>query len=327
MSGRRRGLRAAAVCFGLAVGLGAAEVALRTFDLGPWSRIPRPNTVDPEMVFHAHHPDPEVGWTLRPGAVGTFQRTPVRVNTRGCRGAEPRARDAVDLRVLALGDSITFGAGVEEEWTFEARLETLLARENRTAEVLNCGVSGFNLVQSLRRYDTDLATLRPDVIVVGLFVDDLTAPYRMHDRSLATRLRGRSAAWRAFELGGAWVFGMGLRDLPPWAETDTDYERASVARFAEFTAARAAEGVDVVAVVHPPLMNLDVMPGLEAHPELLDVARIATRWVSMQPAYEAAVGVDLPRLSITPETSDPHPAAQGHGLIAAALLPLVDVAR
>jgi len=313
------------VALGLAVGLGLAECGLRTFDLGPWSRIPRPNTVDPGMIFHAHHPDPEVGWTLRAGADGVFQGTTTRVSALGCRGAEPGPRDAVDLRVVALGDSITFGAGVDESDTFEARLQGLLSRPGRPADVVNCGVSGFNLVQSLRRYETDLAPLRPDVIVVGLFVDDLTAPYRMQDRSLATRLRGRSAAWRAFELGGAWVFGMGLRDLPPWAADDADYQRVSTDRFATFTAARAAEGIDVVAVVHPPLMNLDAMPGLRAHPELLDAARLATRWVSMQPVYEAAVGVDLPSLSILPETSDPHPAARGHRLIAEALVPLVDV--
>ena len=321
---RGLGFRLLAVGLGLAFGIGAVECALRTLDLGPWSRIPRPNTVDPTMEFHVHHPDPEVGWALRPGASGVFQGSTLRVNGRGCRGAELAARSEVDLRIVALGDSITFGAGVEEAETFEAQLQARLDRPGRRAEVLNCGVSGYNLVQSLRRYEVDLADLRPDVIVVGLFVDDLTAPYRMQDDSLASRLRGRSAAWRAFELGGAWAFGMGLRDLPPWAEDDAAYRRVGIERFAVFVAAREAEGVEVVAVVHPPLMDLTRAPGLKAHPELFAAAAAAPLVVSMEPVYRAVVGDDLAGLSILPETEDPHPSASGHLLVAEALAPVVD---
>jgi hypothetical protein len=183
------------------MGIGLCEYALRTVDFGAVSRTPIPNTVDPEMVFHKHHRDSDVGWTLRPGADGVFQGTQVRVNSFGCRGAEPGPREDVDLRVLALGDSITFGASVDEDETFVTQLAPLLDRVDRRADVVGCGVSGFNLVQSLRRYETDLASLRPDVLVVNLFVDDLTALYQMHDHSFGTRLRITSAAYRALELG------------------------------------------------------------------------------------------------------------------------------
>lgn len=310
----------AAVALGLSVGIGLAEYALQTVDFGAVSRIPRPNTVDPEMVFHKHHADSDVAWTLRPGAEGVFQGSQVRVNSFGCRGAEPEPREAVALRVLTVGDSITFGAGVEEHETFSARLAPLVDRPDRRADVVGCGVSGFNLVQSLRRYETDLASLRPDVVVVSLFVDDLMAPYRMHDHSIGTRLRGVSAAYRALELGTAYVFDRGLRDLPPWAEDDAAYEAVSVRRFTAWAAARRAEGIEVIVLIHPLLMDLSRAPGLKAHPELEGAAAAAgVRFQSMEPIYRELVGTDLQSLSIRPETEDPHPAARGHQLIAEAL--------
>jgi hypothetical protein len=224
-----------------------------------------------------------------------------------------------------LGDSITFGAGVPESDTFEADLARRIDRDDRPADVLNCGVSGYNLVQSLRRYDLDLAALKPDVIVVGLFVDDFTAPYRMHDRSLAARFRTRSAAWRAFELGAAWMLDQRLRDLPPWAEDDAAYERVARERFRAWAGARRAEGIRVVAIIHPPLMDLQVAPGLKAHPELAQAAMEAgVPFHSMEDSYRDVVGTDLYKLSIHPETQDPHPARQGHALVGQAIEGLID---
>ena len=191
-----------------------------------------------------------------------------------------------------MGDSITFGAGVEEHETFSAQLAPLVDRPDR----------------------------RADVVVVSLFVDDLMAPYRMHDHSIGTRLRGVSAAYRALELGTAYVFDRGLRDLPPWAEDDAAYEAVSVRHFTSWTAARRAEGTEVIVLIHPPLMDLTRAPGLKAHPELEGAAAAAgVRFQSMEPIYRELVGTDLQSLSISPETEDPHPAAKGHQLIAEAL--------
>jgi hypothetical protein len=63
--------------------------------------------------------DPERGWVPRPGYVGVFaeflSETGIRVNRLGLRGPEvdPADRSAA-LRVLCVGDSNTFGLGVEE---------------------------------------------------------------------------------------------------------------------------------------------------------------------------------------------------------------------
>jgi hypothetical protein len=94
----------------------------------------------------------------------------------------------------------------------------------------------------------------------------------------------------------------------------------SVDRFTAWAAARRSEGIEVLALIHPPLMDLIRAPDLRTHPELEAAAVTAgVRFQSMEIIYRQSVGADLQSLSITPENDDPHPATRGHGLIAETL--------
>lgn len=111
----------------------------------------------------------------RSGAKQTSEfSTHVRVNSRGLRGPEiPYAKPAGTYRVLVIGDSFTFGAQVEEDQTFVARLgEYLRAEADRVGvntpeiETINAGVDGWNTHNELAwlkaegvRYDPDLVIL------------------------------------------------------------------------------------------------------------------------------------------------------------------------
>jgi lysophospholipase L1-like esterase len=137
---------------GAALALGGLEGGLR---LLPWP--------DPGIYVG----DPAFLWTLRPGVErdlpfpeegGTFH---VRVNSVGFRGPEPAPGS-----LLCLGDSTTFGWGLDEARTWPARLQA-----HAGLPVVNGGVPGHSTVQGLAVLDRALA-LSPRVVVIGYLVRD-----------------------------------------------------------------------------------------------------------------------------------------------------------
>ena len=110
--------------------------------------------------------DPDLGWSLKPGARGSSKATGARVdyaiNSRGTRGPEftPEKAPGV-LRVLVLGDSHTFGFGIPEPETYA----NLLAGYFKDVEVINLAVSGFGVDQMLLRLRRDGFPLNPDIVV------------------------------------------------------------------------------------------------------------------------------------------------------------------
>jgi lysophospholipase L1-like esterase len=120
-------------------------------------------------------PDPLYGWSLRPGSrlhsVASDRGLDYRiaVNSLGLRDRERSIARGGDLRrVLFVGDSMVFGAGVEREERLTERLEALLGPG---VEVWNGGVSGWGTDQeALWLWREGLPQLQPDVVVLGLCV-------------------------------------------------------------------------------------------------------------------------------------------------------------
>lgn len=73
-------------------------------------------------------------------------------------------------RVALVGDSFTFGLEVVYEDTWGAHLETAL--DNDT-QVLNFGVDGYGVDQAVRRYERDVVSWRPEIVILGIIADDL----------------------------------------------------------------------------------------------------------------------------------------------------------
>jgi lysophospholipase L1-like esterase len=95
----------------------------------------------------------------------------VKVDRRGFRGdgfSEPRRGP----RAIVYGDSFVEGEFSPLEQTFAARLQSeLRARSNRSSvEVVNAGVAGYGPDQAALRIEDEIGTLRPDVIVMCVFV-------------------------------------------------------------------------------------------------------------------------------------------------------------
>lgn len=81
------------------------------------------------------------------------------------------AQGAAGITILAFGDSLTAGLGVETEQSFPARLERALRGAGVDARVINAGVSGDTTSGGLARLDWTLAE-SPALVILELGAND-----------------------------------------------------------------------------------------------------------------------------------------------------------
>ncbi len=79
--------------------------------------------------------------------------------------------DGGPVRVLAFGDSLTAGYGLEPEFSYPARLEVLAARDGYNLEVRNAGLSGETTAGGVRRLGWVLRQ-EVDVLILALGAND-----------------------------------------------------------------------------------------------------------------------------------------------------------
>jgi lysophospholipase L1-like esterase len=130
--------------------------------------------VQPPMTL----PDEATMYRLRPNlrvkawVPGVFQVT-YRTNAQGFRGSTAIGNKATGTtRILGLGDSFTFGIGVEDDATYLALLEQKLRRV-ANVEVINAGVFGWGTAHELAFFEKTATKLRPEIVIVGFFENDL----------------------------------------------------------------------------------------------------------------------------------------------------------
>ncbi len=98
------------------------------------------------------------------------------INSYGFRGPEVKlAQSEGTLRVAVLGDSFTFGQGVNYAESYPAVLEDQLQDGGIQAEVLNFGVPGHSTPQSVALAQARVTPLKPDVVLLSVFANDLSA--------------------------------------------------------------------------------------------------------------------------------------------------------
>lgn len=78
-------------------------------------------------------------------------------------------------RILYLGDSCTFGWGVDYEDTFANVLNELLSKHyiNYRFESINSGVPGYSSFQGLRYYQSELYKYNPDIVIAFFGANDV----------------------------------------------------------------------------------------------------------------------------------------------------------
>jgi lysophospholipase L1-like esterase len=165
MSMRSRGGEMGLLALGLVVGLVAAEGAVRLLGLGPSGRT---------------------GYA----PVLTNRKWGGPTNSLGYRDDEhQREKPPGVRRVVALGDSFAWGAGVEFEDAWPRRLQRGMTRHRREPwETISLALPGMNTVEQAEQLRTVGLSWDPDVVILGYCLND------SEDESAAELRRARDWA-------------------------------------------------------------------------------------------------------------------------------------
>jgi lysophospholipase L1-like esterase len=114
-------------------------------------------------------PEGEFVFRLRPNSEGYLMESRIQINSDGYRGAEIAPDKGDRYRIVALGESTTFGCTLEkEDRPWPELLEDLIRdrlKPPRPVEVINAGVPAYTLVENLKRLDRELGPIEPDLIL------------------------------------------------------------------------------------------------------------------------------------------------------------------
>lgn len=173
-----------------------------------------------------------------------------------------------EVRVLALGDSLFAGYGVEPGQSYPARLEAALRARGINAKIVNAGVSGDTTAGGLQRLDFVLNGMNspPALVIVSLGGNDMLrglppAQTRQNLDELLTRLDRRKVP----------VLLLGMLSAPNWG---ADHAKAFNAIYPELAQKHGATLVPffLQAVIdkpqlvqadriHPTAQGIDAMVG------------------------------------------------------------------
>ncbi|HEX7072169.1 MAG TPA: hypothetical protein VF190_15255 [Rhodothermales bacterium] len=162
----RAGILLLAIGVPVVVLFAGAEIYLRATGHFTYNRTyPGLHRDGPAVEWVRH--DPELGW------VGDPDFLPGEINPQGFR--DPADYDSLyapsgKRRVMIVGDSFVYGAGVAAESTFPSQLRATLST---THDVFAIGVPGWGLDQMYLAYRRYAPTLSPDVVVLAFIDDDI----------------------------------------------------------------------------------------------------------------------------------------------------------
>jgi lysophospholipase L1-like esterase len=119
----------------------------------------------------------ELGYTLVPGARGSvtffeFGSYRFEINDHGFR--DDRLREDA-FKILALGDSFTFGDGVEQRYAYPHQLESILASQTNLApvDVINAGIPSYDTRSELKYFEILSKSIRPGIVLVNILANDI----------------------------------------------------------------------------------------------------------------------------------------------------------
>ena len=298
----------------LAPATGLDAYARRTGDF----YLPYELTPGTDVLLCYQQPTP--AWFDRRGCV------PVRINSLRLRDREvPREPAPGTRRLIAVGDSFTFGLGVRVEDTWPKQLERGLRERDPRVEVLNAGFAGgYEISHYLTWLIRKGFGMKPEGVVMGVCLNDVgnvpmtvyePAPIRfplrrrsrlidlvvgyLEDRR-ATRVRDPDHYWTHYRRGHP--------PDEPWLW----WEEALIAS----QGFCRTEGVRLLVVVFPMMVSLDERYPFARFHEAVSVVcrREGIGCLDLLPEF---LGRDARSLWVHP--ADQHMAPEGHALAARAV--------
>ncbi len=302
-----------AVAVGLAIGAVVSAALLLGLGIRPGALAQRVLAGDREArIFGIHRLDDTIGYTLVAGASFRHQERGFDVvyNVDGAGARRVPGSLPERPRVLVLGDSWTFGHGVEDEQTYSAHLQSHWP----DFAVRNLGVMGYGPAHALLTLERALATERaPTLVLYGW------TPIHVPRSYVRASYLERTAGGRAprFELEGGQLIYEGLADRSEaladgtrglgkaeWARTV-----AAVERMATLSADRGARFV------------LLLLPGSDSMRAYARKSRRMRRAIDRGGIEFVDLEADptFPKTDALFLPNDGHPNARWHDLVAGAI--------
>ena len=283
---------------------------------------------------------------MQPSDVLGYQHVPllsdrtIKINSHGLRDREFSYEKPEGVkRILGIGDSFTFGYGVNLDNCYLKQLERDLNQNGDKWEVINAGVTGYNMWQYLAYFEHYGYRYEPDLVTIGVYFDDFygdpSAEKKTHSgprhhslksirlvnfsRNCLELLQFRyryllGSRWlRSIEDRREYILSNAHHRLLNGKADHELYEKFE-SRLGEFSLIAKQHGSRVLVIFIPDIVQLN-------HPELQGVndllkemcLRSHVSYLDMTPHFERFE--DIKKLYLLPY--DAHTSPAGHQIIAA----------
>jgi lysophospholipase L1-like esterase len=266
------------------------------------------------------------------------------MNSQGFRDFEyPEEKGEKVFRILAVGDSFTFGVGVNFDDSYPKKLERLLNYHGREGEavyqVLNLGHPRLSTPEEVQGLKRRLAQYRPDLVVLGYCLNDaedwsdpegvqrlrrqhLLEGYKPPAAGVAGFLHDHSALYRlvAGRMGNSLSFARQKDYYRALYREDARGWRRTREALSDLGRISAESRIPVVVMLFPLFsfgLSEQGYPFAEIHRRIAAAAAEAD--LSFLDLFHAYRNLNPLRLEAVPY-QDPHPSAIGHAVAAERLL-------
>jgi lysophospholipase L1-like esterase len=297
----------------------AVELAVRVLDPFGISHFE-----ESARLWSAYVPDPELVFKLPAHTTGIYQGVTIATNALGLRERDIGPKEKDELRVLLLGDSITFGYGVPAEQTFGRKLESILkSRIGRPVLTVNAGIGGYNTVQESTFFEDHVGEIDPDVVTLLYLFNDIDSNHPpFNPRYQSVLYMGAPSQATLLLREKSWLVRLGLlairdpeTDHAPRLDTSARGVKASLKALANIAALCRRRGIEFVTFFYRE-KNQAGDPFFDAL--FAEVSRVGAENGFLVTDTQTWWG-DKARQSLTNSAVDWHPSARGHDILAAGM--------
>ena len=289
----------------------------------------------PNITFRFIYMDHDYGLTS--GNVWTTRSVISHINRYGLRGpnVEPKKPEGV-FRILALGDSFTFGEGVADNETFVVRLENMLNAEQNTNtgyryQTINAGISGYNTLDEVTYLKNRWLMFEPDIVLLtfylndaydesqfGAFISGIGVGTSIEEHKLISNSRFLQWAlkmWKMWQVSQCVteIYNSQFSDNPQVLGHNWNTSKQAITQAVELTSTR---NIQIVLVIFPELYELtEDYPFKHIHEHVYQFAK--SLGIPTLDLLEVFLGHDAATLWV--HATDHHPNAYAHKIAAHAI--------
>ena len=264
---------------------------------------------------------PDIGHRHRANAHAVLMGKDVRTDPRGFRGGPITDQAGTGVaRIAFVGDSTMMGWGVAEQETIPAQVLSGLRSKGLPVDGFNLGVGNYNTTQELASFRDKAASLKPDIIVLGYFINDAEPMPTYNDIDW---LEEHSQAWVTLN----YRIDMMRRALgvqPDWKKYYRDLYQAGAPGWqrtqqalSDFADLSRDLGIRLIVFNIPELHELDPYPFTDVTAKVRSVVQAQhVPFVDLLPALD-----QLAPSSLWVTIPDPHPNGAAEIAMSKAIVP------